>query len=91
MISHNEVLDLYKQYVDPDYKYQNFTLEEQAQILAAPRSNNELDATKLKEQFPEMLSIRESYIEHVFKPYKANGGKPIVDRARCVRSLGFGV
>lgn len=33
VISHNEVLGLYKQYVDPTYKWQNFTLEEQAKIL----------------------------------------------------------
>jgi hypothetical protein len=82
VISHNEVLDLYTKYVDPNYKYQNFTLEEQSKILAAPRSNNELDTTKLQAQFPEMLSIKESYVEHVFKPYIANGGKPIVDRSR---------
>jgi len=81
VISHNEVLGLYKQYVDPTYKWQNFTLEEQAKILAAPRSNNELDASKLKAQFPEMLSIKEAFIEHVFKPFVAAGGKPIVNRS----------
>jgi dTDP-4-dehydrorhamnose reductase len=46
-ISHNEVLDLYKKYVDPDYTYTNFTLEEQAKILKAGRSNNTLDHTKV--------------------------------------------
>lgn len=49
---------------------------------AAPRSNNELDASKLKAQFPEMLSIKEAFIEHVFKPFVAAGGKPIVNRSR---------
>jgi len=47
VISHNEILDLYKQYIDPNFTYKNFSLEEQAKILKAGRSNNELDQTKL--------------------------------------------
>ncbi len=46
-ISHNEVLELYKKHVDPSYTWTNFTLDEQAQILKAGRSNNTLDHTKL--------------------------------------------
>jgi dTDP-4-dehydrorhamnose reductase len=45
-ISHNEVLALYKKHVDPDYTWNNFSLEEQARILKAGRSNNTLDHTK---------------------------------------------
>jgi len=47
VISHNEILDLYKQYIDPNFTYKNFSLDEQAKILKAGRSNNELDSTKL--------------------------------------------
>lgn len=47
VISHNEILDLYKQYIDPNFTYKNFSLEEQAKILKAGRSNNELDQSKL--------------------------------------------
>jgi len=46
-ISHNECLALYKKYVDPDYTWENFTVDEQAKILKAGRSNNTLDHTKL--------------------------------------------
>lgn len=46
-ISHNEVLALYKKHVDPDYTWNNFTLDEQAQILKAGRSNNTLTHEKL--------------------------------------------
>lgn len=53
-ISHNEVLDLYKKYVDPDYTYTNFSLEEQAKILKAGRSNNTLDHTKLVNALPDI-------------------------------------
>ena len=53
-ISHNEVLNLYKKYVDPDYTYTNFTVEEQAKILKAGRSNNTLDHTKLVNALPDV-------------------------------------
>lgn len=46
-ISHNKVLALYKRIVDPAYEWQNFTLEEQAKVIKADRSNCELDVTKL--------------------------------------------
>ncbi|KAL6174616.1 hypothetical protein ACLB2K_051262 [Fragaria x ananassa] len=68
VVSHNEILEMYKQYIDPSYTWKNFNLEEQAKVIVAPRSNNELDASKLKKEFPELLSIRESLIKNVFKP-----------------------
>ncbi|CAM6093200.1 unnamed protein product [Calypogeia fissa] len=68
VVSHNEVLDLYKEYYDSTKKYVNFTLEEQAKVIVAPRSNNELDTTKLKKEFPELLSIKESLVKYVFEP-----------------------
>ncbi|KAJ6361196.1 hypothetical protein OIU78_001771 [Salix suchowensis] len=70
VVSHNEILEMYRDYIDPEFKWMNFDLEEQAKVIVAPRSNNELDATKLKNEFPEMLSIKESILEHVFKPNK---------------------
>jgi 3,5-epimerase/4-reductase len=59
VISHNEVLDLYTKYVDPSYTYKNFTIEEQAKVIKAPRSNNELDTTKLLRDMPEGIVINE--------------------------------
>lgn len=70
VVSHNEILEMYKTYIDPTFKYANFTLEEQAKVIVAPRSNNELDASKLKKEFPEMLSIKDSLIKLVFEPNK---------------------
>ncbi|KAI7328280.1 NAD(P)-binding protein [Hortaea werneckii] len=46
-ISHNEVLALYREIVDPGYTWENFTLEEQSRVIKAGRSNCELDAAKL--------------------------------------------
>lgn len=53
-ISHNQVLDLYKKHVDPSYTYSNFSLEEQAKVIKAGRSNNTLDHTKLCEALPDI-------------------------------------
>ncbi|XP_073055697.1 bifunctional dTDP-4-dehydrorhamnose 3,5-epimerase/dTDP-4-dehydrorhamnose reductase [Primulina huaijiensis] len=68
VVSHNEILEMYRDYIDPDFSWKNFTLEEQAKVIVAPRSNNELDASKLKQEFPELMSIKESLIQHVFSP-----------------------
>ncbi len=72
-ISHNEVLDLYKKYIDPSYSYSNFTVEEQNKILKAKRSNNTLDHTKLVNALPdvEILEIHDS-MERVFQRMRVN-------------------
>ncbi|GKD42708.1 hypothetical protein Tco_1267353 [Tanacetum coccineum] len=59
---------MYRDYNDPNFTWKNFNLEEQARVIVAPRSNNELDTTKLKKEFPGLLSIKDSLIEYVFKP-----------------------
>ena len=67
-ISHNEILEMYKEYVDPDFTWKNFTIEEQNQILKSERSNNLLDTTCLEQLFPEIKNIKESLI-YIFKNY----------------------
>lgn len=59
-ISHNEILEMYREYVDPEFTWKNFTVEEQRKILAADRSNNHLDTSKLEKLYPDILPIRES-------------------------------
>lgn len=75
VISHNEILEMYRDYVDPNFKWKNFTLEEQAKVVLVARSNNELDVSKLKKEFPEILPIKESILKHVFMPMKK--GTPV--------------
>ncbi len=62
-LSHNQILDLYKRYIDPTFTYANFTIEEQNKILKAGRSNCELDASKLLAEFPEITAVEESIIK----------------------------
>ncbi|GER53956.1 dTDP-glucose 4,6-dehydratase [Striga asiatica] len=73
VVSHNEILEMYKEYIDSGFKWSNFTLEEQAKVIVAPRSNNEMDASKLKKEFPELLSIKESLVKYVFEPNRKTG------------------
>ncbi|OAQ92207.1 NAD dependent epimerase/dehydratase [Purpureocillium lilacinum] len=64
-ISHNEVLGLFKEIVRPDLTWQNFSLEEQAKVIKAGRSNCELDVTKivtkLGEYGYEIPEVHEAY------------------------------
>jgi len=60
VISHNEILELYKEIVDPNFTWKNFSLEEQAKILAAGRSNNKLNTDKLQQLYPDVLPIKEA-------------------------------
>lgn len=47
-ISHNEILQMYRDIVDNTFQWKNFTVEEQNKILLGQRSNNTLCASKLK-------------------------------------------
>jgi len=59
-ISHNEILEIYKQIIDPLYEWKNFSLEEQSELLLSARSNNSLNTNKLIEWCPNVLSIKDS-------------------------------
>jgi len=63
LISHNEILQMYKEIVDKDFKWNNFSEEEQRKILAAERSNNYLDTTKIESLYPKIKHIRTSVKE----------------------------
>jgi dTDP-glucose 4,6-dehydratase len=68
-ISHNEILSLYKEYVDPEFTWQNFSAEEQRKILASERSNNLLDTTKLEAFAPQVRPIRQA-VKELLMNYK---------------------
>lgn len=67
-ISHNEIMEYYKKYVDPNHKWENFNIEEQDKILAARRSNNFLETAKIESlaQTKDIPNINES-IEKTLK------------------------
>ena len=60
VMSHDEILALYRDIVDPDFTWENFSLEEQAAQLAAGRSNNHMDTALLESRYPQVLPLREA-------------------------------
>lgn len=73
-VSHNQILDLYREHIDPNFKYTNFSLEDQAKILKAGRSNNCLDVTKLVKEYPQIPHIDVAIVD-LFKRMKVNLNK----------------
>lgn len=63
LISHNRILELYKEIVDKDFTWNNFSIEEQNIILDSKRSNNYLNTTKLENLYPNVLNIEDSIIK----------------------------
>jgi dTDP-glucose 4,6-dehydratase len=57
VISHNEILEMYKEIIDPSFTWKNFSQQEQRNILLSERSNNMLDTKKLQELFPSVPNI----------------------------------
>jgi len=60
LISHNEILEMYKEIVDENFTWKNFTIEEQNEILAAGRSNNYLDTSRLEKLYPQVMNIKDA-------------------------------
>lgn len=66
-ITHNEILDMYKEIVDPSFTYENFSIEEQNKILKSKRSNNQLDTTLLVSMYPNIPGIKEAVRDCLIK------------------------
>ena len=71
LISHNEILEMFREIVDPEFTWKNFSAEEQREVLASERSNNRLDTAKLEAMFPEVKPIRVA-VRGVLEQYKAS-------------------
>jgi len=48
---------MYNNFIDENFKWSNFTIEEQNKILLSKRSNNELDTTLLEKWYPNVDSV----------------------------------
>lgn len=71
VISHNEILEMYREYVDKSFEWKNFSIDEQNKLLDSKRSNNQLDTTKLESLFPNINNIKNS-IKNLLIIYKKN-------------------
>eukprot|EP01134_Creolimax_fragrantissima_P006577 CFRG6577T1 len=71
-VSHNDVMDFYRKYIDPSKKTVNFTIEEQAKVIKSGRCNNHLDVSKLTALYPDIPEVHVA-LENAFKTMAANG------------------
>ena len=94
LISHNEILEMYKEIVEPSFMWKNFSQQEQRAILAADRSNNFLDTTKLETLYPEIRNIkdavRECLIEYKEKLDLESSGKKNEEKVNLLVTGGCG-
>lgn len=89
LISHNEILEMYKEIVDPLYTWKNFSLEEQRKILLADRSNNYLDTSKLETMFPQISNIKEGVRKCLIEYKKKLDLEPHNDNLLITGGCGF--
>ena len=61
-IEHSEILDMYREIVDPNFTYEVFTYEEQMKVIACDRSNNELDTSLLNRKY-KVKNIRDNVMD----------------------------
>ena len=66
LISHNEMLELYKEIVDPAFTWANFSQEEQRAILSADRSNNFLETSRLESLYPQVSDIKTAVRKYLY-------------------------
>jgi dTDP-4-dehydrorhamnose reductase len=65
IITHSQILDMYKFYINTKYKYTIISEEQQSKKVLAPRSNCHLSNNKIS-QYMYVPNIKES-IENIFK------------------------
>ncbi len=70
-INHQEILEMYKEIVDPSYSYELFTVEEMEKITKAKRSNCGLSVKKLQAEGIKVRPVREAVRDALYK-YKQN-------------------
>ncbi|RYE14074.1 MAG: hypothetical protein EOP45_20190 [Sphingobacteriaceae bacterium] len=74
-ITHNEILEMYKEIVEPDFTWKNFSMEEQDKVLASKRSNNVLNTSKLESMYPDVLPIKPAVKKCLIKMKENKDGK----------------
>ena len=97
LISHNEILEMYREIVDPTFTWNNFSQDEQRKILTADRSNNYLDTTLLESLYPQVCNIKDAvrqclleYKNDVIVPVQRALLQPVPDKMVLLVTGGCG-
>lgn len=59
-ITHGEILEMYQQYIDPQFKFEVMDLADLPKYTVGRRSNNYLETTKLQQMYPNVSPIKEA-------------------------------
>ena len=59
-ITHNEILELYKELKNPEHTWENTSPEEQMQMLQNERSNTHLNTSKLESMYPLVWDVKKA-------------------------------
>ncbi len=70
LITHNEILEMYKKHIDPSFVWKNFSVEEQNTVLLSKRSNTQLSNDKLYSLYPDIPDIKTSVEKCVIQYHK---------------------
>jgi dTDP-4-dehydrorhamnose reductase len=70
VITHNEILEMYKTHIDPSFVWKNFSVEEQNSVLLSKRSNTQLSNDKLYSLYPDIPDIKTSVEKCVIQYHK---------------------
>ena len=90
LISHNEMLEMYREIVNPEFTWKNFSQEEQRSILASDRSNNFLDTTRLETLYPHVRNIKEAVRDSLMN-YREKLDKEVIDLSQVEVKVDFGL
>lgn len=77
-ITHQEILDMYKELVDPNYHYTLFTVEEMEKITKAKRSNCGLSVEKLEREGIHLRPVAEAVRAALLEYRKHLEKEPVV-------------
>jgi len=78
VINWNEMLEMYKEIIDPSFKWKNFSIADQNKVLASQRSNTKLDTSRLESLYPNIMSAKASVrkcIETIYEKEYAHKSK----------------
>ena len=78
VISHEEILKMYQEIVDPKFTYTLFSYEEQGKILASQRSNNELDTSRLTKLTKGKVKNIKASVRDVLEKYALQNRNQII-------------
>jgi 3,5-epimerase/4-reductase len=72
IISHNEILEIYKEIINPSHSWKNISISQQNELLKSKRTINHLDNSKILSLYPNIPDIKTSVRNCIIKMKENN-------------------